>query len=328
MDISGFFQSYLGMFLAQSFLHALVAAIVVDATLVSWKIEDPKARQRFRMMVLIIPLVSFPLYQIISPARSTVPFRLDALFDSSRWLNLHFWGIAPVGYLFALLLIFTALVFLVQELIPVARHLLIPDDDGFTAEQPAAGSSAAAALELLPAPRPAVYLIQDPDVAIFAATGKRPEIYLSRGLADMLSPEELGAALAHEIGHVQRGRRPVITLLYLLRVVQLFNPIVLIEFRRIAQEEEKICDDEASQLKDGRLALASALRKLYYRNDSGAANDGASVNLRERVEEYSHSLLIENRIERLEEQPPAPGAPAHAYILALAAIVGINYFVV
>jgi hypothetical protein len=95
------------------------------------------------------------------------------------------------------------------------------------------------------------------------------------------------------------------------------------------QEEEKICDDMASSITGDRSALAGALRK-FYDADFGQRAPVAreTPRLRDRIEEYSHTLLIEERITRLEE-PAAPTANmSAAFILVLATILAINFYIV
>ena len=69
MNISSIFHAWPGMYLAQSFLHSLIAALIVDTALLAWKIEAPVVRQRFRLLVIVLPIISFPLYQAITPER-------------------------------------------------------------------------------------------------------------------------------------------------------------------------------------------------------------------------------------------------------------------
>ena len=330
MTISSIFHSWPGAYLAQSFLHALVAALIVDTALIAWKIDDPAARQRFRLLVLIVPAVSFPLYQALAPERGTALFRLDAVFDLSRWLDLELWGGMPAGVLFLLFLLFTAAVFVLQELLPITRHAL--GTSGAAAPEgtrPEAESRVTRALESLPGAKPDVIILDDDESVMFSSTGKRPAVYLSGGLVEKLSFEELRAALAHEIGHVRRSRRPLLVLIFLLRMVLFFNPIILMEFRRIVQEEEKICDDLAVSLAGSRADLASALRKFYYDNGEVSAHPQKdAARLRDRLEEYSHSLLIENRISRLEEPAAAPGGRPEGFIIVLATILIVNFYIV
>ena len=317
------------MYLVQSFIHSLIAAFIVDTALIAWKIESPIMRQRFRLLVIITPLVSFPLYQLITPDRGSALFRLDALFDFVRWLNLEIWGVIPVGALFLLFLAFTAVIFVLQEMFPIVRHSMSSAGSELLERPPEPGSPVAQALENIPGPKPDVFILDDDEQVIFSSTGREPAVFLSRGLVESLSGDELAAALAHEIGHIGRSRRPLMVLVFLLRILMFYNPIILMEFRRIAQEEEKICDDVAAELTGNRAALAGALRKFYY-SDGGEQQHTMpdATRLRDRIEEYSHTMLIENRITRLED-PPAPAMKGSvAFIIVLATIMSINYYLV
>lgn len=331
MTIADFFNSWPGMYLAQSFLHSLVAALLVDIALLAWRIEDPVVRQPFRLIVITTPIISFPLFQFLSSERGTPAFRIDALFDINRWLNLNILGPVNVGLLFLLFLGFAALVFLLQEMIPILRHSSSSADGDIEAEPPGENSPVSRALAGLSGEKPAVLVINDEEPAIFSTTGKQPTIYLSSGLANLLEPEELRAAIAHEIGHIARSRRPLMVAVFLLRMVMFFNPVVLMEFRRIVQEEEKICDDVAVRMTGSRAALANALTKFYYGDESRDTSlpDAGEARLRDRIEEYSHTLLIESRITRLEEDvPPSPGSSVPAFAVTVLTIAGINYFLV
>lgn len=328
MTISSIFNAWPGMYLAQSFLHSLIAALIVDTALLAWKIEAPAVRQRFRLLVIILPIISFPLYQMITPDRGSALFRLDAFFDIDRWLDLELWGVVPVGLLFLLFLAFTAIVFLLQEMLPIARHTLSAGGEALEGARPEPESRVTRALEGIPGRKPEVFIIDDEALAMFSSTGKDPAVYLSGGLVEKLTFDELRAAIAHEIGHIQRSRRPAMVLIFILRMLLFYNPIILMEFRRIAQEEEKICDDVASSLTGDRAALAGALRKLYD-DDTGDPAPGPedAPRLRDRIEAYSHTLLIEERIERLEE-PAAPAMnTAAVYAIVLATILAVNYYV-
>lgn len=317
------------MYLVQSFLHSLIAAFIVDTALIAWNIEAPVMRQRFRLMVLVMPIVSYPLYQLLSPERGSALFRLDAVFDIGRWLNLELWGVVPVGVLFLLFLAFTAVIFVVQEMLPIARHTLTPGGDSLDTTVPEPESRVTRALESLPGRKPEVFILDDDEFVMFSSTGKQPAVYLSGRLVEALTLDELRAALAHEIGHIDRSRRPLMVLVFLLRILMFYNPIILMEFRRIVQEEEKICDDVAATLTGNRAALAGALRKFYY-TDGGELQHPMpdTPRLRDRIEEYSHTMLIESRITRLEE-PPAPSMKGTvAFFIVLVTILGINYYLV
>jgi Zn-dependent protease with chaperone function len=326
MHLASFFNSWPGMYLAQSFVHSLVAALIMDTALLAWNIENPRVRQRFRLSVIVLSLVTFPFYQLLNPERGSALFRLDAFFDINRWLDLELWGGVPLGVAFLLLLGFTGVLFLLQELLPILRHTTTTSHGDLDAARPEPSSAVARALESIPGSRPDIFLLNDRDVLMFSSTGNSPAIYLSPAVVSAFTAEELRAAIAHEVGHIRRSRRPVTTLVFLIRVAQFLNPIILMEFRRFIQEEEKICDEVAVELTGNRAAMAGALKKFFAGGEAEEPPGDAPIG--SRIEEYGHTLLIENRIRRLEAEPAAEANSTAVFCFALAAILGICYYVV
>ncbi len=186
------------------------------------------------------------------------------------------------------------------------------------------------ALSALPDPKPEVFIIDDDDLVLFVTTGKRPMVFISTGTVDALSQEEIEAAIAHEIAHIERNKRPMLIIVFLLRIVQFFNPIALMEFRMIVQEEEKICDDSAVALTGKSRALAATLRKFHGPASGGQAEQArVAAPLGERLEDYSHALIIENRVARLEtNHMQNTKGYRFAFVLTVAAILAINYSIV
>ena len=111
MNFSGFFNTYPGMYIAQSFMHSLIAAVITDRALQLWNIGNPLIRQR-----------------------DSISFRLNALFDINRWLNLELWGIIPLVWFFISIIFVATAIFLFQELIPILRHLFEPKASDFEFE--------------------------------------------------------------------------------------------------------------------------------------------------------------------------------------------------
>lgn len=330
MDISGFYSSVPGAYVAQSFFHSFTTALLVDAAIRVWKIEDPAARQRFRLLIIFFPVVSYPLYQLINSERGTLSFRPEALFDSARWMDLELLPGTPAGVLFLALLAVTTLLFLVQELVPVVNHSLVSRRSEAKGRKPPPDSPVCKALAGFPGAKPEVLLIDDDDLLIFVTTGKQPALYLSSASVNALSEDELQTAIAHELAHIERNKRPLLIVTFLLRVVQFFNIVSLIEFRRIVQEEEIICDDRAVALTGKPEALAGTLRKFHPEREDAEqeASSGESVNPRERLEQYGHSLLIDNRIARLEAYEAETGNSARLPLaLTTIAVVVMNYYV-
>lgn len=330
MNISNFFNSYLGMYIAQAFCHSVIAAIIVDGSLQAWKITNPLIRQRFSFIVLLFPIFSFPVYQFINPERGQISFRLEALFDINRWLNLELWGKFPLSLFFILLLSLTTIIFFLQEIIPILRHTLESKNPDPERKQPPRDSVVHEALSSLPVKKPEIFIIEDEDFILFSGTGKNATITLSTGLIDVLTVEELQAALAHEIAHIQRNRQPLILTVFFFRLLMFFNPVALIEFRKIVQEDEKICDDIAIFLTRKPSAMAETLKKLYYTTeDLHPLRAGKLSNLKSALDDYSHNMLIESRVLRLErESPNMTDGEWVKFAATLILITIINYFVV
>lgn len=330
MSIAAFFNSFVGMYIAQSFCHSVIAAMITDRAVKAWKIHDPLVRQRFRLIVILFPIVSFPLYQLINPSRSSALFRLDSLFDINRWLFLEIGGIMPVSLLFVLIFVITSLVFLFQEMLPILRHTLDPgspehddtrlDVDPFIEE----------ASRVLSLKKPEVALIDDDHPFVFSTTGKDPAIFVSTGLSQALTTEQMRAALAHELAHIARSRRPLLIAVFLLRIILFFNPVILVKFRRVVRDEEKICDDIAVSLTRNPAALVATLKLFYRKIEAPPAPDPRKLFTQNvSLEEYSHNLHLEDRINRLESG--STDRTEHwvvPFLITLLTVAVLNYFIV
>lgn len=330
MNLSGLFGSYPGMYVTQSFFHLVISAIIVDTAIRVWKISDPRVTQRFRFLAILYPIFSFPLYQIVNPGRGSIFFRQEAIFDSNRWLLLDLWGRIPLGIFFILMLFFTTMIFLLHELVPVVRHTLESRDEELGEEQYCDNSSVIQALAPLAGEKPEILVLEDDDHIVFSTTGKRAAVYISSGLVKTLTPEQVQAAVAHEIAHIERSKRPMLFIVFLMRILMFFNPIVLLEFRRATQDEEKICDDMAVSLTKKPHALSETLKKLYRgTEDADLPQIRQLSNFKDSLEEYSHYMHIQSRIERLEGGSASKrGGEWFTFSFALIAIIIINYFVV
>lgn len=330
MRISTFFNSYAGMYAAQAFCHALITAVIMDRALKAWKINDPVNRQRFSLVVVLFPIISFPFFQALDPGRSSVLFRLNALFDSNRWLDMELWSAIPLSVLFLLVLAATSLVFLFQEMVPVLRHTLESNDSAPEGVPMQTNPFLEQASKTLSLETPRVHIIDDDEFLIFSTTGKKPVIFVSTGLTKSLTPDQLQAALAHEVAHIARSRRPVLLGVFFLRVLMFFNPVVLLEFRRAVRNEEKICDDIAVSLTQRPQALADALKKFYVVRETPETGAGRGTLLRPvRLEEHSYNIQIDDRIARLERNA-ARTSDRWQFPMSIACLVsaGINYFIV
>jgi len=331
MNIPNIFNSYAGMYVTQSFFHALIAVIVTDFALRAWNIEDPLVKQRFRFANVLFPVFSFPLYQLINPARSTILFRQEALFDSNRWLSIELWNTVSLRLLFIMFLSISALIFFLQELVPILKHRGESNSDLFEPNNPSDELRINEALASLPVEKPRIIILDDDDCLLFSSTGSKPAIFISTGLIRDLDAEQIRAALAHEIGHIVRSRRPILLIVFFMRMVMFYNPVVLVEFRRAVRNEEKICDDFAVSLTRRPDALAETLKKFSPAH--GMTESGAVTNLSSpetvSLEEHSHKMQLDSRIARLEQHNGEKGGGAwFPFILVLLIAAVVNYFVV
>lgn len=117
-------------------------------------------------------------------------------------------------------------------------------------------------------------------------------------------------------------------LVFLFRICMFYNPVSLLEFRRLVQDDEHICDDMTVALTGDPGALASALRIFCL--DVPVKEDLKITEIPGAIENSSHNLLLQERITRLGRSDmlsyyePRWGR----YVLTLAAVVVLNYFVV
>jgi hypothetical protein len=328
--IGSLYSTYIGMYMVQSVCHSFLAAAVADISILAWKIDNPVLKQRFRIMVILLPLFSFPIYQAINPDRGSISFRLEALFDTGRWLNLVLWGKFTLSPLFILILLITALVFLFQEMLPILRHVFESKRTESETVSPHENSALKKALDSLPGEKPDVIVINNEELILFSSTGREPKVFISTGLLEEFSPEQLQVALAHEAAHIKRSRKPILVMVFIFRVIMLFNPIALIEFRKTVQEEEKICDYIAISMTKKPHVLAEILDK--FRSGPGDTRADEPTRLSEMtsaVERYSHDMLMKSRIRQLEQEPAYnPGEGWFQFLLAVAVIIALNYFIV
>ena len=330
MNFSDFFNSYPGMYIAQSFMHSLIAAIIVDRAIQLWDINNPLIRQRFRLIVVLLPVLLFPLYQIINPDRGNISFRLNSLFDINRWVSLELWGAISLGWFFIIIVVTATGIFLFQEMIPVLKHIFESKESALDIIDPDDYPAVRQAMGPLPVEKPDVFIFDDDEYILFSTTGKNAAVFISTGIIKTLTVEQLQAAITHEIAHIIRNKRPFLIIVFLFRVIMFFNPVVLLEFRRITQEEEKICDDITVSLTNKPHALYETLKKLYHKDKNiNPLQLGNLSEMRDTLEEYSHNIHIENRIVRLEKTSiQEPYGEWSKLIFTVIIIAGICYFVV
>jgi Zn-dependent protease with chaperone function len=104
-----------------------------------------------------------------------------------------------------------------------------------------------------------IRLVSGPPLAL----AEPPEaIVLSRGLLDLLSSEELGAVLLHELCHLTEADGPEKAFLGAMRRILFFDPFLRLLDRASHREREYRADEWVAKRMGGGAALASALARL------------------------------------------------------------------
>lgn len=323
MDIHGFLNSYIGNYVVQSFFHSLTAAVLVGALIKLWKIENPLIVQKFRSLVILLPLVSFPIYYLLNPIRGHASFRMSALFDSSRWVDLALLGRVPVSLVLISLFIGALLVLACQELIALTIQWVQSKKEYPVSA--AVQSPVKRILGELHAPMLDDYVIESNEQVLFTTLiGPKPTIVLSSGLLRILSYDQLKAALGHEAAHANRNNRLFLSLLWLIRLLMFYNPVMLFTFKAASLDEEKICDDIAAFWTGKPQVLADTLKRFYVKEE-GIGNS----HVFESVAVSGANLMIKARVERLERRTNHQvSLPWLKFALTLLTIVVINYYIV
>ena len=297
-----FLTSFPGMYLTQSVLHSFVALIIVELSFFAWGIRDHESKFRYRILTLTLPLGMFPLFQLLDPQRSSWHFRLEtALFDSQRWLELDPLGFLPLSAVFLLFLAAVASVFVVQEILPIFRERSSGSDLGTCEETlDILDAMLKSICQSLQIEKPSICVI-DSSLPILVTQGfKNHSITVSSYLIGTLDEEQLKGALTHEAIHILRDSSAKTRLIYLLRMLMFYNPVSLVEFRRLVRDVEFICDAITVSKTKNPGALAAAISSFYYHPPEEEGAQGVRQ-MKERIESHSYNLLLDERIRWLQE---------------------------
>lgn len=331
MGLSDLFNTTVGQCVIQNVLHALVGAIVVHHAIRAWAISNPVIRQRLFVLVVLCPPFLQPLYQLVDPERGSISFRLVSVFDVNRWFSLELLGLSPVGWILVLILAGTSAVFMLQEMIPIIRHGYgaghTPTEEEGPEELEQLVSDAASEFQT---DKPHVYIVEGDGPAISSTSGREPGIFISRGLFNSVDREQLKAAILHEMAHIERNKKPLLIAVFIFRIIMFFNPVVLLIFRKVVQEEEKICDDLSVDRTGNSQALARVLKMFCHACNGTEENDGSGpAELIADMERQSHDFLLKSRIERLDLRESSAETLGHVPVFVTACLIAlINYFIV
>ncbi len=259
-----------------------------------------RTRQQLLGLLLVLPMVTAAV-----PWRSTIEFgERVAWLNSARLLAIPLPfadGDIRVAHVVALGGILMILLTVWQEIAPSAHgslklglpnmpegppHLMAPPTD-----------------DLVVAVRSRVgwehceVRVTDSAAIEVATTGRpgRPRLIVSRGALSALAPEELDAVLTHEHAHWCQGRWWRTHVLFVIRLLQSYNPVALWAFREYCIEDEIACDAAAVAGRDPRV-LARVLLRVYH------ATDGRDVAARSALRKRVDVLLAGGPVDA----PPPP----------------------
>jgi Zn-dependent protease with chaperone function len=257
--------------LSEAILHTLIASLFVEALVRSWRVREPNQRMALRATALGLPLVVFPAL-VALPLRRTEWFRDEwALFAGERWdafsiLGLGLWELGAAGLASA------GVALLLLDLVPLLRRRRrLPPAAPADPSDPELVAILSALAGTLGVPAPPIVRLDDAAPVLFCTGVRRPAIVLSRGARALLDPEELRAALAHELAHLATRDPAGSWVLMGARAIQFFNPAYQVLARAVARDLEWRADERAAAACGDRLALASGLLKLH-RATSGVSS--------------------------------------------------------
>lgn len=128
-------------------------------------------------------------------------------------------------------------------------------------------------------------------------------VVLTRGLMDLLEPDELEAAIAHELAHVRARDDRYLPYFRTLASIIFFDPVLRSLNRRVSRRHEFAADREAA-LQTGRpRALARALLKVYLHPHAPASAAGFAGESRSELLARIEALL------EIEESWGRDGSP-------------------
>jgi Zn-dependent protease with chaperone function len=250
-------------YLWQVALHSGTMGLILYIWVHRVGLRSGRTRQHLLGLILVLPMITAAV-----PWRSSVEFgERAAWLNSARLLaiplpfgdgNIH------VSHVVALGAVLTILLTVWQEIGPALRHVL--QSTGPSGGPPPADLVAAARARD-GWERCDVRVTDETSIEV-ATTGRpgRPRLVVSRGALAALSADELDVVLTHEHAHWQRGRWWRTHLLFVIRLIQSYNPVALWAFREHCIEDEIACDAAAVAGRDRRL-LARVLLRVYHTTD-------------------------------------------------------------
>jgi Zn-dependent protease with chaperone function len=282
---------------AETILHGIVAALVVMVLLRAGRIRAPEIRLRFWLLAMGLPLGGTPLFWLLAPWRLGERFRDDwALFSASHLSPWAFHGV-ELARASALLLALAGAALFLRDVIPFV--LDFPrgrvKDQAVTAPPPALLSASERAATALGITVPRLAVVTSKHSILICRGLRRPIIVASTGLCEMLTPDELEAAVAHEMTHAKHRDPTLGWGLMLVRAFCFFNPAVQLAARAAVAEIEARADQSAAHIVGSTEAVARSLRKLSGIDSAPAPRTWHGFRLAA-IEERCQALLGKGRV--------------------------------
>jgi beta-lactamase regulating signal transducer with metallopeptidase domain len=308
------------IFAVQTTLHSIIAAIIVEWVLIYWNIKNPEWCQNFLSVVIILPPLTFFLYLLIDSEHYLFNLNNKYIFQSYHWIYLKIGNFYPFALFILIIFILMTCFFFIQEIFPILFFLINKNKNHYKIITPSDSSFKKALADIKLKENYQLNIIDEQDYVVYSQTGRINNIYISRGVIEKLNTEQLKGIILHEIAHIERNKKNYILIIYILRIISFFNPIILYEFRRLLQEEEKICDLWARKQLKNKRALAEALYILYIKNRKKYIK---ATNFKE----YSAYYNMKKRIRDLRV---IENCDNHYTLLALIIMIitVINYYIV
>lgn len=250
--IPAYWHAALPSFLWQVTLHSGILGLIFYAWTRRVSLPSGRTKRRLLAILLVLPVITASI-----PGRTGLDFRgRTAWLDSGRLLATPLAGGVRLYHLVLVLAAVTVVITVWQELVPVLRRRRTNTGDApERLTRIARGLPGWSACEVVLSPSNEVLL---------ATSGwpRRPRLIVSQGALARLTDEQLAVVVGHEHAHWHPGRWLRSYALFLVRLVQCYNPIALWAFREYCIEVEIECDAEAAGTRDPKL-LARILLTLY-----------------------------------------------------------------
>ena len=292
-------------FAGQAILHATIAALLIEALLRLWRVEDPGERLALRWVAMAAPMALTLAYVLLAPIRSTAAFAEGwALFAGVHWNELRIGGAGMASAAtIALSAVGTALY--LRDAVPFLADRIgrQATETGLPWDHPAC-RRVRDALETVTAAgpeRPSAITVVDLASPVLLCSGvDRTTILISTGTLARLDDDELRAALAHEVAHLVTRDPLAGWWLITLRTLQFFNPVVQIVARQAVQELERRADIAVARQGQAR-GLAGAVQRLSLAPEvhSDLTLPSESGHLAARVLSSAHRQATGDRCRRL-----------------------------